>query len=113
MPDSHATLAKQLDALTDELRYRGLWSTQRPALVALASSAPFCHDTLEFHAWLQWLFIPRVRQLIAAKAPLPPNCNIAPMAELHYTDASWDHTDLVDVLRQIDHTFAQAEGRWQ
>lgn len=106
MHDSYAKLADQLDALTAELKRRGLWSDQAPSAEALGSSAPFCHDTLAFHAWLQWLFIPRVRQLIATRAALPPNCNIAPMAEITYGEADWDCADLVDLLRDIDQTFA-------
>ncbi len=113
MPDPYATLAYQLDALTEELRSRGLWSSQPPSAQALASAMPFCHDTMEFHTWLQWLFIPRVQALIAVQAPLPDNCNIAPMAEVHYAQAPWDHTHLVDILRQIDQSFARAEARWQ
>jgi uncharacterized protein YqcC (DUF446 family) len=111
MQDSYAKLASQLDALVSELRRRDLWSDQQPSAQALSSSAPFCHDTLAFHQWLQWLFIPKVRELITLRAPLPPDCNIAPMAEVSYAEADWDSTDLVDLLRAIDHSFSQFDDR--
>lgn len=113
MPDTHATLALKLDELAAELQRRQLWSAEPPPPEALASQAPFCHDTLSFHAWLQWLFIPRVRALIAAGAPLPGNCNIAPMAEVSYAKADWDSTELIDLLRAIDQLFAATPGRLQ
>lgn len=113
MPDPYATLDEKLDALTAELQRLDLWAPQPPSAEKLASTAPFCHDTLSFHAWLQWIFIPRVRALIAARAPLPPDCNIAPMAELSYGEADWDATELIDLLRAIDQLFAAVPGRLQ
>jgi len=113
MPDAYAKLASQLDALTDELQRLQLWSSAPPPASALASTTPFCHDTLSFHAWLQWLFIPRVRELIDAHAPLPPDCNIAPMAELSFGEAEWDSRELIELLRAIDQLFSDAHGRLQ
>jgi len=102
MTDPYATLAGQLDALVTELQRLALWDSKPPDDQSLASQQPFCHDTLAFHQWLQWVFIPRVRQLIALHAPLPGPCNIAPMAELSYDGAAWDNGLLIDLLRDID-----------
>lgn len=113
MHDPYATLASQLDALVAELQRLGLWEDTPPAPQALASTAPFCHDTLVFHQWLQWQFIPRLRELIALRAPLPGNCNIAPMAEVSYAQADWDSDDLIELLRAIDQGFMAIGGRTQ
>lgn len=112
MPDPYAILSQQLDALSCELQRRQLWSSTPPSTEALASTAPFCHDSLSFNDWLQWLFIPRVKALIEQRAPLPGDCSIAPMAELSYANADFDETELVALLRAIDQGFAHAqEGR--
>jgi uncharacterized protein YqcC (DUF446 family) len=111
MPDTYAKLASQLDALTAELQQLQLWGSTPPPASALASSAPFCHDTLSFQAWLQWVFIPRARALVDARAPLPPDCNIAPMAELSFGETEWNSDDLIALLRGIDRLFASAHGR--
>jgi uncharacterized protein YqcC (DUF446 family) len=113
MPDPYATLASQLDALAAELQRLGLWDDAPPEAEALNSSAPFCHDTLAFHQWLQWVFIPRARQLIAHRAPLPGECNIAPMAEVSYAEAGWNSDELIELLRAIDQGFTALGQRQQ
>lgn len=110
MPDPYAKLAALLDALVAELQRHDLWDDRPPTAQALASTAPFCHDTLAFHEWLQWLFIPKVRELISLRGPLPPNCSIAPMAEVSYAETSWDSTELVDLLRAIDRAFSRFDA---
>ena len=42
-----------LAALTTELKSLKLWQIQQPSAAELASSAPFCCDTLAFEQWLQ------------------------------------------------------------
>jgi uncharacterized protein YqcC (DUF446 family) len=64
-----------------ELRRAGFWSSELPSPEALASVEPFCVDTLDFHQWLQFVLIPRMRELIETRAPLPSACNITAMAE--------------------------------
>ena len=59
----------------------GLWQTQPPAAEALASTEPFAVDNLSFNQWLQFIFVPRMQQIIASQSPLPESCSIAPMAE--------------------------------
>lgn len=113
MPDTYATLSSQLDQLSDELHRLGLWATQPPSPEALSSTAPFCYDTLPFPQWLQWVFIPQMRQLIALQAPLPQNCAITPMAELAFAEAAWDSTRLIALLRAIDAGINAAGGRPQ
>ncbi|HMV55423.1 YqcC family protein [Plasticicumulans sp.] len=82
--------------LEAELRRLGFWQAEAPAPERLASSVPFCHDTLEFHEWLQWVFLPRLEAMLAS-AHLPPfACQIAPLAEL-----SWEHDG-----REVAHAVA-------
>lgn len=113
MHDPYATLADQLDQLVDELQRLGLWSEQPPSAEALASTAPFCYDTLAFHQWLQWVFVPQLRQLVALRAPLPGNCAIAAMAEPAFAEADWDSGPLIALLKAIDDSFNSSGGRLQ
>jgi uncharacterized protein YqcC (DUF446 family) len=113
MPDPYATLADLLDQLSTELRRLELWSELSPSPQALASTAPFCYDTLAFEQWLQWVFIPQLRQMIAVQAPLPANCAISPMGELAFADADWDETRLLALLRAVDARFSEAAGAVQ
>lgn len=54
----------------------------------LNSSLPFCHDTLRFEQWLQFIFLPKMQMLIDANASLPDNCAIAPYAEEYFRQAA-------------------------
>ncbi|MEC8429313.1 MAG: YqcC family protein, partial [Pseudomonadota bacterium] len=53
MTDVYITLHSALIDLQCELKNLNLWETQRPADEALASTQPFCIDTLSFPQWLQ------------------------------------------------------------
>jgi len=77
----YADLADLLSALCAGLQDMGLWQEQSPSAEALASTEPFAVDQLAFNQWLQFIFVPRIQQIIAAQASLPENCSIAPMAE--------------------------------
>ena len=66
------------------MRDIGLWSDLIPSDEALASTQPFAVDTLEFVEWLQFIFLPRMKNLVETGSPLPSNCGIAPMAEEYF-----------------------------
>lgn len=66
------------------MRSQGRWEGQRPPEEALLSTQPFAVDTLAFDQWLQWIFIPKLNELLVMQLPLPGNCAIGPMAEEVY-----------------------------
>ncbi len=95
-------LGALLDALEAELRRLDCWEASPPPADALASPLPFAHDRLTFTQWLQWLFLPRLRTLLASGARLPARSGIAPMAEVSLADSGLDAAALVALLRRID-----------
>lgn len=74
-------IAVALIAIESEMRGLGIWEVHPPAPACLMSEIPFCHDTLEFRQWLQWVFIPRFRAVLEGDHPLPGASAIAPIAE--------------------------------
>lgn len=102
MTERHRQLAPQLGVLEKQLRDMALWSERVPDAAALASSQPFALDTLTLVEWLQFIFLPRMRQLVAAAAPLPGACGIAPMAEEYFRGLSAESGALLAVLAAID-----------
>ena len=90
------------------LRNLQLWAVTPPAPAALASAEPFCIDTLELHQWLQFIFLPRMQQLIDSDEPLPSACAIAPLAEEVYKTRLDVMTPLLLVLRRLDALLSQA-----
>ncbi|SDJ84264.1 YqcC family protein [Microbulbifer yueqingensis] len=97
----HIEIAEQLLQLEAELRRMSLWQAESPAPEALASREPFCVDTLTLPQWLQFIFIPRMAQLVEAGGPLPRECGIAPIAEEFFRERD-DGRQLIALLRDID-----------
>lgn len=77
-------VAALLNDLLEVLQQANLWQLEEVEAEKLLSSAPFCCDTLRFEQWLQFVFLPKMDQLLCANAPLPKNIAIAPMAEIHF-----------------------------
>jgi uncharacterized protein YqcC (DUF446 family) len=98
----HVEMASLLIDLEAVLRQQGLWQAAAPSPEALQSTQPFCIDTLEFPQWLQFVLLPRFQALVDVRAPLPPDCGIAPMAEVWAAEARFGASELVAVLRRID-----------
>lgn len=91
-----------LTQLTHELRILNLWNEERPKPSDLVSSAPFCCDTLAFEQWLQFVFIERIKDLIAKKESLPSEISISPMAEEAFTPIEGNAIALINTIKQID-----------
>ena len=71
-------------------------------MTALASQEPFCMDTLKFEQWLQWIFLPRMKDTLEQSRPLPTESGIFNYAEdcLHKNDPS--RTNLLLLIKRFD-----------
>ncbi|MGO2130817.1 MAG: YqcC family protein [Pseudoalteromonas prydzensis] len=88
----------QLEGL---LKQHQLWQDQPLAVQALNSTVPFCHDTMAFEQWLQFVFIEKMQLLVSHAQPLPANFAIAPMAELMLAHKSGGAA-VTQLLAQLD-----------
>lgn len=88
-------LADQLLLIERELRLLGWWEELPPAPEQLASQEPFCVDTLDFHQWLQWIFLVRMKGILEQGLPLPSASGILAMAEM-----AWQARPETAALRQ-------------
>lgn len=101
MTPSAKNVKQLLQELEDTLKSHELWQNTPVAAEKLQSTAPFCCDTLRFEQWLQFVFIPKMLELLAANAPLPSNMAIAPMAEMSFAQQPYFDA-LLDVLTRLD-----------
>ncbi|GAA6150846.1 YqcC family protein [Pseudoteredinibacter isoporae] len=102
-----AEMAALLLDLEATLRQLNLWQSESPCAEALASTQPFCIDTLEFSQWLQFIFIARIQFMLAQQAPLPVVSGITAMAEEVYRQQAEVSSVLLPVLRAIDGCLGQ------
>jgi uncharacterized protein YqcC (DUF446 family) len=94
-------LASLLENVDRQLRLMGLWQQQSPTAQALASTEPFAVDELSFNQWLQFIFLPRMQQMVSAESPLPDNCSIAPMAEEFFKQQTADKKQSAAMINDL------------
>ncbi len=95
-------LAELLLKIEAELRLYDCWGDQPPSIGALQSSLPFCCDTLDVTQWLQFLFVPRMKQILDKQTELPSTCAIAPYLEECMEREAMKVGDLLEVVQQMD-----------
>ena len=95
IPNKIADVLLEVEA---SLRVHGKWDQCKPEENDLQSSIPFCMDTLKFEQWLQWIFLPTMKDTIEQTKPLPLQSAIFEYAEecLHKNDPSTEQ-----LLRQL------------
>ncbi|MFK0570623.1 YqcC family protein [Endozoicomonas sp.] len=103
---SEAILSKQaialLEAIETELRRQAVWLPMPPSVEAMASTTPFCMDTMVFSQWLQWIFVPRVRAVIESGGALPKGSNIKSYAEEALPVEQLECEKLLLIIEQFD-----------
>ncbi|WP_068545087.1 YqcC family protein [Thalassotalea crassostreae] len=95
-----------LKHLEQELTMQNLWQTQPPSGEALASTQPFCIDTLSFEQWLQFIFIVKIKLMIEQGMTLPSQISLTPMAEEAFKHLGEKANNLIKVIADIDATLS-------
>ena len=99
-------IADHLLLIEHELRSQGWWSEQAPSAEALASVTPFAVDVMSFEQWLQWIFLPRMKEIIERGLALPSASGILVMAETVFTDRPEQSRELRRLLAEFDQLIA-------
>ncbi|MBV8041184.1 YqcC family protein [Pluralibacter sp.] len=103
----HDSVRARLIALEALMREHHHWQESMPDDSAFASTQPFCMDTLEPLQWLQWVLIPRMRQMIDAGLPLPQTFAVAPYYEMALEATHPFRDTLLPELQQLDALFTE------
>jgi uncharacterized protein YqcC (DUF446 family) len=109
---SHAAVAAKIAQIEAEMKNVGMWQVEPPPPEKLDVQAAFGHDKLSFEQWLQFIFIPRVQEIIAAKGHWPPASEVSVQAfrewEMWGPPGRYDH--LLELLREFDALFTGASS---
>lgn len=95
-------IAEHLLLIERELRVQGWWSHEAPSAQALASTVPFAVDSMSFDQWLQWIFLPRMKEILEKGLALPKASGILVMAETVYVDRPEESRQLRKLLEEFD-----------
>lgn len=106
-------VAEVLIDIEAQLRQLGQWDKISPSTEALASSQPFCVDTLTLPQWLQFIFLPTLYQMLEDEQALPERCGIAPMAEEFFRGSGLATNELVSALLRMDDLLSGVSGDGQ
>ena len=90
-----------MDALEAELRRLGWWQAQPPPPEKMQFTQAFGMDTLAFSQWLQWVFVPAARSMLAGERPLPPSSMVGVHAVREF-DGDDDAQMLCSILIRVD-----------
>ena len=93
---------KLLQSLKSEMQRALLWSDMRPTEWAMNSTAPFSCDRMPFEQWLQFIFIPKMHDLLINKQPLPTKVAVFPMAQQMLNNENNHIAKLMLILAQLD-----------
>lgn len=107
MPRSHKEVEILIIKLEQSLRTAMLWSSSSPSDQALQSMVPFAFDSMPFEQWLQFIFIPKMSEIVRNKKTLPNTLNLLPMAEQSLVTAN-NQSEVIEVIKQIDLVFSDS-----
>jgi uncharacterized protein YqcC (DUF446 family) len=106
MDEKHERIKEKLAEIETEMRRVGLWQDEPLPKEAYGYTLAFARDTMAFHQWLQFVFIPQVIEMVENYAELPKKSEVAITASQAF--AGWEKGDrLVELLRQFDELLAQ------
>lgn len=92
---------ENFDLIELSLKSCQLWSNHHPSDEAMQSTMPFAVDTMSFENWLQFIFLPKMRQSLSAGQLPPGPAQIFPIAEEVYKEKN-SVGALLDALRKFD-----------
>lgn len=75
-----SALAAKIQEIETEMRGIGMWSDVAPSADKFQSRVAFFGDTMSFDQWLQFVFLPRVHEVLAGKSPAPASSSVGAYA---------------------------------
>ena len=92
------------EAIEAELRRMGAWQDEPLPDAAYGFRRAFAADTMSFEQWLQFVLLPRVRELVASGGMFPPRSQVAVYA-VRELDGRQDCDRLLELLHEFDGLF--------
>ncbi len=102
MHDIPNRIADVLLEVEANLRISGKWENNQPSERALTSIEPFCMDTLSFEQWLQWIFLPRMKDTLEETRPLPAKSGILIYAKECLVKEDPSTVSLLQLIKRFD-----------
>ena len=105
--DHHASVSAMIDRIENEMRSIGFWQDTPLEPAQYQFREAFAMDTMGYGQWLQFVFIPRVREIIEAHGEFPTQSMVGVQAVREF-DGLLEASNLTRLLSDFD---ALIEGR--
>ena len=97
------TVVHYADQIESEMRSSGFWQNEPLRPEQLDFEQAFAMDTMSYAQWLQFIFLPRVREAVAANQ-FPSGSSVGAQAVREF-DGAPDADRLVTLLSEFDALF--------
>jgi len=104
-PPDYAAVTAKLDEIEAEMRSIGMWQDQPLPPEQYAYTRAFAGDTMAFDQWLQFVLIPRAREIVATRGAFPPFSEVAAQAAREFDTHPLDTSHLQTLLYEFDRLF--------
>ncbi len=94
----------KVTAIEAEMIRIGLWQSDPLAPDQYDFQQAFAMDTMAFSQWLQFIFIPRVRDIIQTPGEFPSSSSVGAQAVREF-DGTSEASELVSLLSEFDALF--------
>lgn len=102
--DVYDRIRAKADEIEAELRRIGYWQAQQPKPEAFKFKRAFAADTMSFGQWLQFVFLPRARDVAAKRDQTPDASNVGAYA-VRELDGDAKADQLITLLSEFDALF--------
>jgi uncharacterized protein YqcC (DUF446 family) len=104
MKPGYAIVQKKIDAIEAEMKRIGYWQSEPLDPGQYGFQRAFAMDTMTFSQWLQFIFIPRVKEIVAIAGEFPRRSMVGAQAVREF-DGAPEASDLVGLLSEFDALF--------
>ena len=105
MKPGYGLVQTKIAAIEAEMKRIGWWQDQPLKPEQYTFHQAFAMDTMTFAQWLQFIFIPRVNQIVDSKGVFPGQSMVAAQAVREF-DGVGEASNLVTMLSEFDALFS-------
>ena len=97
----------KVEEIERELKRAGMWHAEPPPPEAFEFTRAFAGDTMAYSQWLQFVFLPRVHEILDGGGELPSSSSVGTQAVREFDG----YDEAVDVVRVLGEFDAMIESR--
>jgi uncharacterized protein YqcC (DUF446 family) len=105
-PDKHARVAELIDRIEAEMKRIGFWCKDPPTPEQMSFQRAFAQDTMAYHQWVQFVLLPRAREIAQSHGAFPPKSNTGIQA-IREWDGDDRAAELTTMLCDLDRLIEQ------